>query len=242
MSFSDNITILLVGTTHPGNIGAAARAMKTMGLFQLSLVTPKYFPNAEATARASGADDVLTNAQVFETYEESLTGCQLIFGCSVRQRSLPLPVLTPRACAEKAVLSKAKVAIVFGREHSGLTNAEMDLCHYLVTIPTNPDFYSLNVASAVQVLAYELRCASELENETPQENIEKSPLAQRELLELFYQHLEEILIEIKFLNPREPKRLMQRLRRLFNRSQLTTIELGILRGIFATVQKYKNRP
>jgi len=241
MSFLNNIKIILIGTTHPGNIGATARAMKTMGLSNLALVSPKYFPSAEAIARASGADDILNNAQVFETFEESLKGCQLIFGCSVRQRSLPLPVLTPRTCAEKALLSKTKVAIVFGREHSGLTNREMDFCNYLVTIRTNPDFYSLNLASAVQVIAYELQCANELHEEISQEDIEKSDLAPVELVNSFYQHLEETLIEIKFLNPKEPKRLMQRLRRLFNRTQLTTTELGILRGIFATLQKYKNR-
>ncbi|MCK5877466.1 MAG: TrmJ/YjtD family RNA methyltransferase, partial [Candidatus Marithrix sp.] len=147
-----NIYIVLVGITHPGNIGAAARAMKTMGLSKMRLVQPKKFPNADATARACGADDILFNAQVFDSYEESLQDCSLIFGASARQRMIAWPVLTPTACAEQALQIETPIAIVFGRENSGLTNQELDRCNYLVQIPTDSNFGSLNIAAAVQII------------------------------------------------------------------------------------------
>lgn len=233
----DNIQIILVGTTHPGNIGAAARAMKTMGLSQLRLVQPKHFPHAEATARASGADDILANAQVFESFADSLSNCHFVFGASARQRRIAWPLLTPKACAETALASPSKVALVFGREHSGLTNQELELCHYLVQIPTNPTFSSLNVASAVQILAYELKITSEalLENEV-KTNERTSQLASAEAMTHFYQHLEQTLIDIEFLNPHQPRQLMRRLHRLFNRSQLDNSEVQILRGILTATQ------
>jgi TrmH family RNA methyltransferase len=153
----DNIQIILIDTTHPGNIGAAARAMKNMGISQLRLVRPRLFPCAEATARAVGADDILANAQIFDNYEDSLGDCHLVFGTSARQRNIAWPTLTPIICVEKALKCAGKVALVFGREQSGLTNQELELCHFIVQIPTNPTFSSLNVAAAVQILTYELK-------------------------------------------------------------------------------------
>ncbi|MCL5801027.1 MAG: RNA methyltransferase, partial [Gammaproteobacteria bacterium] len=157
MSLS-NIRIVLVNTSHPGNIGACARAMKTMNLSSLNLVQPKVFPSAEATARASGAADVLAGAQVFETLDAALAGCVLVIGASSRQRTIVWPELTPRECARQVIVQcdRAPVALVFGREHSGLTNSELERCNALVRIPSNPDFSSLNIAAAVQILAYEI--------------------------------------------------------------------------------------
>jgi len=239
----NNISIILINITHPGNIGAAARAMKTMGIKHLALVQPKTFPSADATARAAGADDILANAQVFDSFEESLQDCHLILGTSARQRSLGWPTLTPKACAEKVSTSPGKVAVVFGRESIGLTNKELDLCHYLVQIPTHPTFSSLNVASAVQILAYELRNAYIASApQTPlseRGEIAASIPARAEDVAQFYQHLEQTLIEMEFLDPKKPKRLMRRLHRLFNRIQLIDSEVRILRGILTAVQKKK---
>lgn len=242
----ENIHIVLVGTTHPGNIGATARAMKTMGLSRLILVQPKQFPCAEATARAAGADDLLANAQVFDNYEESLQTFHLIFATSARIRSIAWPLLTPRECAAKALAlsneKNEKVALVFGREHSGLTNEELDRCHYHVQIPSVPHFSSLNVAAAVQILAYELKVTFE-EKLSHSDQIHShgfeatSPLVSAEAMRQFYQHLEQTLIDIEFLNPQNPKRLMRRLQRLFNKAQLIESELNILRGILTATQK-----
>jgi len=233
----DKIQIILVGITHPGNIGAAARAMKTMGLSHMRLVQPKHFPSAEATARATGADDILVNAQVFDTFEESLWDCHLIFGTSARSRRIAWPTLTPKACAEKALESTGKIAIVFGREQSGLTNQELDLCHFLVQISTNPSFSSLNVAAAVQILAYELQNTLANREIATKEDWELgSPPASAENMAQFYQHLEQTLIDIEFLDPKNPRQLMRHLHRLFNRVQLIDTEVNILRGILTAAQ------
>lgn len=228
-----------MGITHPGNIGAAARAMKNMGLYHLRLVQPQDFPCAQATARASGADDLLMNAQIFSSYEESIKDCHLVFGASARQRSIPWPVLSPQECAQKTLVMSKEVAIVFGREHSGLTNQELDRCHFLVQIPTNPDFSSLNVAAAVQILTYELKIQSQELN--ADRSFLETPVS-AETLAMFYEHLEQTLIDIEFLDPQKPKRLMRRLQRLFNRAQLVDSEINILRGILTTTQMLrKNR-
>ncbi len=253
----DNIQIILVNTTHPGNIGAAARAMKTMGISHLRLIQPKIFPCADATVRAAGADDILANAQLFDSFEESLKDCHLILGTSARERSLAWPTLSAKACAEKAFTFQGKVAIVFGRESAGLTNKELERCHYLIRIPTESTFSSLNVAAAVQILAYELQCAS-LTSSLDKEDVKeiggeeitapihassekgefvKLPNASAEAMAQFYQHLEQTLIEIEFLNPDKPRRLMRRLHRLFNRVQLIDSEVRILRGILTATQK-----
>ena len=246
----EHIQVILVGITHPGNIGAAARAMKNMGLSHLRLVNPKHFPSAEATARASGADDILARAQVFDNYEESLKDCHLILGTSARQRMIAWPVLTPKTCADKVLNCSQKIALVFGREQSGLTNPELDLCNYLVQIPTNPQFSSLNVAAAVQILAYELRMTSEALNVSNENNTDLTNLsgqasrhtpASAEAVMQFYQHLEQTLIEIEFLDPQKPKLLMRHLHRLFNRIQLIDSEVQILRGLLTATQKQIHR-
>jgi len=236
---SSNVRIVLINTSHPGNIGAVARAMKNMNLRELHLVTPKSFPNADATARASGADDILANAEVHPVLDSAIAECSLVIGTSARPRSIAWPQLDPRQCAE-LVLSESKrhpVAILFGREHSGLTNAELDCCHFLVQIPTNPGFTSLNVASAVQIIAYELLVTG---RQAPTDiQIGGEQLTTMEETELFYKALEEVLVEIDFLDPQSPKhlrRLMRRLRRLFNRIRLNRNEMNILRGILTAIR------
>jgi len=235
-----NIRIVLINTSHPGNIGAVARAMKNMYLQELHLVDPKSFPNAEATARASGADDILANAKVHTSLDPAIAECSLVIGTSARRRSIAWPHLDPRQCAER-VLSENRqhgVAILFGREHSGLTNAELDLCHFLVQIPTDPYFSSLNIASAAQIITYELLMASQQPPSITQTVMEQ--LTTMEETELFYAELERVLVEIEFLDPKSPKhliRLMRRLRRLFNRIRLSRNEMNILRGILTAIRK-----
>ncbi|ALG69442.2 RNA methyltransferase [Beggiatoa leptomitoformis] len=229
--------IVMVGTTHPGNIGSAARAMKTMNVSQLVLVEPLKFPSAEATALASGASDILQNAQVCDSLEAGLKDCRLVFGCSARPRSVAWPTLSPEACIEKALESGENCAIVFGREHSGLSNAELDRCHYLVQIPSNPDYASLNIASAVQILCYEARRQASLLTATPSIAIKNEiPLASAEELARLYEHLEQTLIDINFLDPEKPKRLMRKLQRFLNKAQPNQSEVNILRGILTAAQ------
>lgn len=231
-SEAPNIRIVLVGTTHPGNIGAAARAMKVMGLDRLYLVDPARFPSVEATAMASSADDVLADAVVVDDFMDAIAGCGLVLGTTARLRSLPQPLLDPRAAAEKAVAESAshEIAIVFGREKSGLNNEEVRHCHWLVNIPTSEAYSSLNLAQAVQILAYEvhLALAGGGPGETPPPDWQPVP---PEKLEFFFERLEESLLAIRFLNPAQPKRLMQRLRRLFLRARPDENELNILNGI-----------
>ncbi|WDY57176.1 tRNA (cytosine(32)/uridine(32)-2'-O)-methyltransferase TrmJ [Pseudomonas sp. PSKL.D1] len=237
-----NIRVVLVNTSHPGNIGGAARAMKNMGLSRLVLVQPKDFPSSEASARASGADDVLAGAQVVESLEDALVGCSLVMGTSARERSIPWPLIGPRECGAKAVEHATKgeeIALVFGREHAGLTNEELQRCHFHVHIPSNPDFSSLNLAAAVQVLSYEVRMAwLAAEGSAPQvEKGDASELATMDEMELFYDHLEKTLVDIGFLDPAKPKHLMARLRRLYGRSSVERPEMSILRGILTETQK-----
>lgn len=237
-----NIRIVLVETTHPGNIGAVARAMKAMALERLYLVNPKLFPSAEATARASGADDVLANAQVRPSLAEALRDCHLIVGTSARDRTVAWPHLPPRPAARR-LLEEARrgpVALVFGRESSGLSNQELDLCQYLTHIPTHPGFSSLNVAAAVQLLAYELYQASLGEvPDTPPE--EARTLATSQELEGFHQHLAQTLAEIGFAHPGQSTQLLRRLRRLFQRARPDSNEINILRGILSTTQGWVRR-
>lgn len=234
----NKLRIVLVETTHPGNIGASARAMKNMGLEQLVLVKPQRYPSAEATARASGADDILARARVVEDLDAALEGCALVVGTSARRRGLSCPELGPRECARELATHSmlSPVALVFGQERSGLDNDAVDRCHYLVRIPTNPDFSSLNLAAAVQVLSYELRMTASFSQ--PSENPETAP-APAEEVERFYQHLEPVLIEIGFLDPVNPRHLMRRLRHLFNRARPDQNEVNILRGILSAVQGRK---
>ncbi len=233
--------VVLINTTHPGNIGATARAMKVMGLSRLHLVSPRIFPSADATARASGADDILQHAVVHESLEPALEGCGLVLGTSARLRSLPMPLLDARAAAVQAMGESEghEVALLFGRERHGLTNEEMQRCHFLVNIPTNPDYGSLNIAQAVQIMAYELRLAAiaagggEVGFVLPPADWEPVDGAQMELL---FEHLEQTLLDLEFLNPKQPKKLMARLRRLFNRARPDENEFNILRGILRAAQ------
>ncbi|HIP52660.1 MAG TPA: RNA methyltransferase, partial [Chromatiales bacterium] len=202
-----NIRIVLVGTTHPGNIGAAARAMKNMCLERLVLVAPKIYPHADATARASGADDLLANVEVCATLDEALEGCRLVVGSSARRRSVDWPELDPRTCAARlaAESESGPVALIFGREHSGLTNEELDRCHYLVHIPTNAEYRSLNLGAAVQVLAYEIYLAHLAGDEDVEK--ESRDLATAEMMEGFHRHLAETLEEIGFTDHRQSQKL-----------------------------------
>jgi len=237
------IRVILSNTSHPGNIGAAARAMKTMGLTQLVLLEPKRFPDAEATARASGADDVLASARLETSIDAALAGCRLVIGASARSRSIPCPVIDPGECARKlyAESLQGEVAILFGCEQSGLSNAEIDRCHFLVQIPTNPDYGSLNLAAAVQIICYEIMVAHLAQKEDGRE-VQQSVVSVDEM-ERFYAHLEHVLVELEFLDPRNPRHLMRRLRRLFNRARPDNNEMNILRGILsATLQRQGKRP
>ncbi|MFW5450826.1 MAG: RNA methyltransferase [Methylophagaceae bacterium] len=232
MKTLDNIRFVLVGTTHPGNIGAAARAMKTMGLSNLHLVKPKIYPSAEATARASGADDVLATAIVHNSLDLALQDCQQVYGMSARLRHLPVPVLNPREAVEHIQQSadETNIAIVFGREHSGLSNEELDRCQHLINIPANPDYSSLNLAAAVQVLAYELKMSFDPAIEVGRVGEDREAIDAGDL-EHLYSHFEQALVTIGFLDPEHPRNLMRRLRRLFNRADLDRNELQILHGI-----------
>ena len=225
-----SVRIVLVGTTHPGNIGAVARAMKNMGFSDLVLVNPRYFPHEDAIARASGAEDVLEATQVVDTLDVALADCHFVAGASARSRSIEWPTLAPRECAARLVKERAtgNVAIVMGPEKTGLSNEQIDRCHVLLTIPANPNFSSLNLAMAVQLICYELRLAT---LKIPKSEVPKIPLATGEEMEHFYKHLENVLIDIGFLVPDNPRTLMRRLRRLFIRAEMDQNEVSILRGI-----------
>ena len=232
-----SIRIVLVETTHPGNIGAVARAMKNMGLDELALVKPKHFPHKDATARASGAVGVLKNALVVASLREALTDCVYVAGASARPRTIEWPSMGPRECAQRLQLESevGSVAAVFGPEKSGLHNDDLDLCHTLLTIPTDPDFSSLNLAMAVQVLCYELRVAGTVDA-GPVVESEASPATAAEM-EHFYTHLEQVMTDIKFLDTDNPRYLMRRLRRLFNRARPDKNEVNILRGLLTAVDR-----
>lgn len=234
MNRLSHVRIVLVGTTHPGNIGATARAMKNMGLRDLALVSPKVFPSGEATARASGADDVLASARVCRDLQEAIGDCALVVGASARLRTISWPQLDPRKCAQQLCAKNAKTAILFGREHSGLTNEELERCHYLLHIPCDPTFSSLNVAAAVQIVAYELFLAAREQTPT---GTTGPALATADEMESFYGHLERTLCDLRFLHERKTgPSVMRRLRRIFNRSALEKKEIHLLRGILTAVQ------
>jgi tRNA (cytidine32/uridine32-2'-O)-methyltransferase len=239
MNPHDNIKIVLVNTSHPGNIGSAARAMKTMGLKQLVLVSPEKFPHSEATALAVGADDLLVNAQVVETLEEAIADCQLILATSARDRTHPWPMLTPKEAGRQVVkeASKAKVAIVFGRERSGLTNDELQVANFHVQIPSVPEYFSLNLAQAVQIISYEVRLAS-LEEVSHEDTEDRclSVFATSDELERLYVHFESVLLDVGFLEPNRPMHCMSKIRRMYNRSRLEGLEVKLMRGILTAIQ------
>ena len=232
----DNMRVVMVNPSHAGNIGAAARVMKNMGLRHLVLVDyNKPFPDQVAMTRSSGAHDVLQNARVVSTLEEALDDTVLVFGTSARKRSLSCPLISPREMQGPLTqYANANIALVFGRENSGLTNDELALCHYHVHVPTCESFSSLNLAQAIGLLCYESRAAlMDVKTQPMQEE-----LATVENTERFYGHLEKTLTDIEFLDPKQPKLLMQRLRRLFGRARLEETELHILRGILSRVDRF----
>ena len=240
MKTLDNIRFVLVGTTHPGNIGASARAMKTMGISNLHLVEPMHYPSAEATARASGADDLLASAVVHDNLQSAIEGCHQVYGMSARLRHLPVPVVDPRQAVEQIQQHHdgTQVAIVFGREHSGLSNDELDRCQNLINIPANEAYSSLNLAAAVQVFAYELKMSFNPKIKVGRVGEDREAIDAKDL-EHLYSHFEESLMAIGFLDPYNPKNLMRRLRRLFNRADLDRNELQILHGILRAAEKSK---
>jgi len=236
-----NIRIVLVNTTHPGNIGGAARAMKNMGLGELYLVQPKEYPAPRAVWRAAGARDVLANATIVESVDEAIADCGLVVGTSARERRIPWPLLNPRECGEKTYLEaeKHKTALLFGREDRGLTNDELQKCHYHVHIPSNPEYSSLNLATAVQVLAYEVRMASlaDEQGNLPALTEWDQPPVNAGDLEYFHEHLANTMADLKFYDPENPKQLLTRMRRLFNRVRMDEMEVSILRGLLSSVQR-----
>jgi tRNA (cytidine32/uridine32-2'-O)-methyltransferase len=235
-----NTKIVLVGTTHPGNIGATARAMKTMGLKQLVLVEPKIFPHADATARASGADDILAAAIIHQSFAEAISDCHFVFGTSTRNRSIPWPLHSPSQASDMAsnmAEDGSTIAIVFGRESSGLANEELELCNAMIQIPTDPDFSSLNIASAVQIISYEIRKKALEYSSESEKSSEKTPPATLEQIQQLYDHLQQCLIDIDYFDPDKPRRLMRRLKRIINRSQFDANEYNIARGILSAAQE-----
>ena len=235
-----NIDIVMVGTTHPGNIGAAARAMQNMSISNLVLVDPQCSVEETAYARAAGANLVLDDLRRESSLQDALQNCSLVIAASARVRSLPWPELSPDMMAQKiaGLNADSTAALVFGREHSGLTNEELQHCHYMVNIPTNPDFSSLNVASAVQVLCYEIFKISSSRFETEKPGFQE-PSATSNELEGYFLHLEQVLTATQFLDTQNPGLLMQRLRRLYLRNELSKSEVNILRGILSSVEKFK---
>lgn len=237
-----NIRIVLVETSHTGNMGSVARAMKTMGLTNLYLVNPLVKPDSQAIALAAGASDVIGEAHIVDTLDEALAGCSLVVGTSARSRSLPWPMLDPRECGIKSVQEgqQAPVALVFGRERVGLTNEELQKCHYHVAIAANPEYSSLNLAMAVQIIAYEVRMAFLQSQETTQPNYEESPYPLVDDLERFYQHMEQMMVRSGFIREGNPGQVMSKMRRLYTRARPERDELNILRGMLSSLEKPKS--
>lgn len=240
MNYLSNVKIVLVETSHTGNIGSAARAMKTMGLSHLYLINPISKPDSQAISLAAGASDIVKNAQIFSSLEEVLSDCKLVIGTSARSRNLVWPNITPKECADKINTQAMKypTALVFGRERVGLTNDELQKCHYHVNIPANPDYSSLNLAMSVQVLCYEIRMAM-LNNVPLPGNLNEvnAEFPTGEDIERFYKHLEQTLLKTGFIHANHPGQIMSRLRRLFTRSRIELQELNILRGILTSINK-----
>lgn len=237
-----NVAVVLVNTSHPGNIGASARAMKNMGLEQLVLVQPKEFPSGVAVGRAASAVNLLEQAQVVDSLGEAIADCGLVIGASARSRSIPWPLLTPEQCARRvlAETGRHRIALVFGREDTGLSNEELQLCHYHVRIPANPGYSSLNLAAAVLVVCYELYKAAMPEEGDDAGTIEREwdqELATGEDVERYYEHLERVLVAVDFHDPKNPRQLMQRIRRLFGRIRIDVMEMNILRGMLTHIEK-----
>jgi len=234
------ISIVLCQTSHPGNIGASARAVKNMGLERLILIEPFNFPSAQATERASGADDVLANAKVCATLEEGVAECQWLFGTSARSRAFPWPQLTPKEAAQKMLEMKGRgesVGILFGPEQSGLSNEQLQHCDFHIAIPSNPEFSSLNLGSAVQIISYEIFQALQSQDAKPTPITDFGTKATQEEIAGLLDHFERVAVEINFLDPKHPKKLMPRLKRLFVKAQLEKEEVNLLRGFLKLVKK-----
>ncbi len=234
----NSVKVVLVGTTHPGNIGATARAMKNMGILDLALVEPKEFPSDVATFRSKAAKDILEKASVHRSLAEAISECELVVGTSARGRTVPWPVLNPREAAEEMHKSSlnGKVAIVFGREDRGLTNEELGLCNFHVHIPSDPEYSSLNLSQAVQILAYEIRL-SYLQDRHVNKEYWDVELANNEQTERLINHMDELMQEVDFYDVENPRKLLVRVRRFFKRSKIDVMEANIFRGLFATIQK-----
>lgn len=238
----NEVRIVLVNTSHTGNIGSAARAMKTMGISKLYLVDPVNQIDSHASALAAGATDVLGNAVVVDSLAEAIADCSLVIGTSARSRTLSWPMVEPRECGEKLINEAVNgpVALVFGRENSGLTNEELQMCHYHVCIPANPEYSSLNLAMAVQTLCYETRMAFlQLQDKPAAEDDTVYPSSQQQ--ELFYEHLQKTLEKTGFIIKQHPGMVMTKLRRLFNRARPEEMELNILRGMLTSVDKLEKQ-
>ena len=237
-NFLNTVKVVLVGTTHPGNIGAAARAIKNMGIFNLALVKPKEFPSDIAIYRSKAAKDILENAEIYETLKDAIAGCKLIVGTSARARSVPWPVFNPRDAAEEMskISKQGNVAIVFGREDRGLTNDELGLCNFHVHIPSDPKYSSLNLSQAVQILAYEIRLAYS-RDEVISEVKWDVDLANNEQTERLIDHMEELMQDVEFYDVENPRKLLLRVRRFFKRSKIDVMEANIFRGLFSAIQK-----
>ena len=233
----NSIKVVLVGTTHPGNIGATARAMKNMGMVNMALVEPKEFPSDIATYRSKAAKDVLENAEVFDTLKMAISDCELVIGTSARERKVPWPILNPKDASQEVSRGSLnnKVAVVFGREDRGSTNEELGLCNLHVHIPTDPEYSSLNLSQAVQIMVYEIRSAI-LENEGNDGNWDVE-FADNDQTERLISHMDELMQEVDFYETDNPRKLLLRVRRFFKRSRLDVMEVNIFRGLFAAIQK-----
>ena len=246
MSVLQNIRVVLVNTAHPGNIGASARAMKNMGLNQIILVQPKDFPSGVAIGRAASATDILESAVVVDSLQEAVADCGLVICASARSRKIPWPMLSPEQTGQKVIkeIGLTNIALVFGREDSGLSNEELQLGHFHVQIPSDEKYSSLNLAAAVLVICYEIRKAASKENtdaKSQDAEIWDQEFATGDQVEHFYQHLEQVMIDINFHDPKNPRQLMQRMRRLFGRVRLDVMELNILRGILTNIEHSMER-
>ncbi|GFR91622.1 tRNA (cytidine/uridine-2'-O-)-methyltransferase TrmJ [Elysia marginata] len=237
----DNIRIVMIRTWHPGNIGSALRAMKTMGLRRLTLVNPPHWPHPDADTMAAGAADLIDQVKVVDSLAEAIADCSLVIGTSARSRSFSWPMLSPRVCGQQVIqeAENSQVALVFGQETMGMTNEELQQCNYHVCIPGNPEYPVLNVASAIQILCYEIRQSVEdqfvTESDSISEDIVSYPDARD--MEQFYQHLEEALYHVNFIIRQHPGNAMTKLRRLFNRARPESEEMNMLRGILSRVQQ-----
>ena len=240
-----NISFILVGTTHPGNIGAAARAMKNMGIHQMRLVSPKEFPHEKAFFRAKAATDVLEKAEVHKSLNNAISEAKLVIGTSARNRKVPWPIVSPREAAEEVVsfskTSEGKTAVIFGREDRGLTNEELGLCNLHVHIPSSDEYPSLNLSQAIQIIAYEIRLKT-LSHEGKLEKQEWDvPLAENAEIERLIEHFDELMQDVEFYETDNPRQLLTRVRRFFKRSKLDHMEANIFRGVFAAIQKKLKR-